>query len=123
MDLAHGAYHRAHAHHQVLDQISNDDDVGRVVDVYTEGALHGHDQAQGDYHGRRTGAQRNQEVRNLAAANAGALQQIGHRAGHHDADGRGNHAEDQAVFQAVHRLRAGEDGLPLAEGEVFSIKG
>ena len=60
----------------------------------------------------RTGAQRNQEVRNLAAANAGALQQIGHRAGHHDADGRSDNAKDQAVFQAVRSSPSRrEDGL------------
>ena len=73
-----------------------------IINVDAEIALHGHDQAQGNDHGGGAGTQRDQEIGDLAAPDAGALEQIAHGAGDHDAHGGGHRREEQGVFQAVH---------------------
>ena len=122
MDLAHGGYHRAHAHHQVLDQVRDDHDGHGVAQVDAKLARHGHNQSQGDNHRGRSGTQGNQEVRDLASLYPGALEQIGHGTGNQDADGGRQDAKDDTVLQALQDVRAGEDAGPVVGGEVPCLK-
>ena len=122
MDLAHGRYHRAHAHHEVLDEVGDDHDGGGVIEVDAELAVHGHDQAQGDYHAGRAGPQSNEEVGNLAPLDPRALQQIRHGKGNHDTDGRGCCRKGNGIDEAFDNVVTAKDLGPVHGGKVVGLK-
>ena len=90
MNLAHGGNHGPHSHHQILDQIGNDHNISGIINIDAEVPLHRHDQPECNDDGRRPAAERDQEIRDLAAADLRALKQIAHGTGNHNADRRCN---------------------------------
>ena len=122
MYLAHGGNHGTHPHHQIFNQIGNDHDPCRFVNIDAKVAPHGKDETKGNNDRRGAGTQGNQEIRNLPATDLRTLQKIAHGHGNQNANGGGGNGKEEGIFQAGQHLVPPENGGPVAEGEIIGIK-